>query len=523
MQYLAMLVLLAMPEAALEPGQSKEQSPEGIRVSRVATASDAAAWALQDVLTIKDRHSRLFTRYLWVPPWGDTTWHQTNSFAVNAAASQSSVIRLPESAAGGWLIRWDLRRLAPKEAELRWLLIVWDSLAIGEPFFHIQLVGETKPCEPHVHIDGRTYKSRGHWPAPHCFEAYSLLEQETRSFTPLLRADDFERRLLSTIEGGRYYHFVGFIQDGRRLNEAQIFAAVGLSVDLSRSVQGTDRVGRFVSDVTDKPRTIEIAQGAIGRARITYDIFDEDDDPARHPLYNLLKFVDAARGKEIIFERANGLHGFVITDGKGTLVDVAPDNLVADHLAPRPATRRLFAGLSCIRCHAANGGVQSCPNDVKTLLGDVGGFDAFDDLGDLTRGRFENVDELAGLYAGDFDKRLREIRNDYADAMFQATRGLGVKEACDNLAQRYEDYWNAKVTPQRAALEIGFQVAEADAPKLLSVVLKRKTVDLEIDATPIGFDDPSIAALTKGLSIRRRDFNRVFPDAALRAQLFLSK
>ncbi len=521
MQYLAMLVLLAMPEAALEPGQTKAAKADSIAVARVPTAADAAVWALQDVLLIKSHETRLFTRYLWVPPWGDTTWHQAHSFAVNAAASQSSVIRLPSSAGGGWLVRWDLRHLAPKEEDLLRLVIVWDSLAIDEPFFHVKLIGSDQvETKPYRHIDGKTYRFRSHWPAPHCFEAYSLLEKETQSFAPLLRVDDFERRLLSTIEGGRYYHFVGFIRGGQRLTEREIFETVGLSVDVSRKVEGTDRVAIFASGVTDKPRTVEILQGAVGRGRVTFDVFDEDVDADRHPIYNLLEFVNQSRGKEIIFDRANGLQAFILTDGTGKLVDVAPDRLVSDHLTPRPATARLFPALSCIRCHGPSGGVQNCPNDVKALLGDSATVDVIDDLGDLRSSRFENVDQIAGLYAGDFDKRLRLIRDDYAAATFRATSGLSVEKASEVLARRFEGYWNDKVSPHRAALELGFEVDEKHAARLLSIVLRRKTADIQVDGEPFGFDDPAIAALKRNLQVRRHDFNRVFADCALRVQVF---
>jgi hypothetical protein len=225
-----------------------------------------------------------------------------NSFLVNSAISQSSVIVLPEGVAGGWLILWDLRRLAPKDADLKRLLIVWDALAKGEPYFHVQL-SKAVACRSFPYIDGKTYNARTTVPAPHVAEGYGLLERETGSFAPLLRADDFLRRVSSTIEGGLYYHFIGFIRDGRRLSEAEIFKLVGLDVSLSRTVEGDDRAAVFQSAVTGKPRTVEQVQGAIGKARITYDLFDEDVDASRHAIYELIDSVNRSRGKEIIFVR----------------------------------------------------------------------------------------------------------------------------------------------------------------------------------------------------------------------------
>jgi hypothetical protein len=347
-----------VPSRAAAPAIATPAPPPApVEATRVPDTTDAVAWAVQDLL-LRQPHDRPFLRYLWVPPWGDVSWHQVNSFLVNSAISQSSVIVLPEGVAGGWLILWDLRRLAPKDADLKRLLIVWDALAKGEPYFHVQL-SKAVACRSFPYIDGKTYNARTTVPAPHVAEGYGLLERETGSFAPLLRADDFLRRVSSTIEGGLYYHFIGFIRDGRRLSEAEIFKLVGLDVSLSRTVEGDDRAAVFQSAVTGKPRTVEQVQGAIGKARITYDLFDEDVDASRHAIYELIDSVNRSRGKEIIFERSNGTFGYILTDGDGKLVDVAPPNLVSDHQTPAPVTKQLFPPLSCIRCHGPEAGVKT--------------------------------------------------------------------------------------------------------------------------------------------------------------------
>jgi hypothetical protein len=504
-----------------------------IKADRVPDTTDAVAWAVQDLM-LRRASDRPFLRYLWVPPWGDVAWHQVNSLLVNSAASQASTIVLPEGVAGGWLIVWDLRRLAPKEADLKRLAQVWDALAHGERYFHVEL-DRPRPCDSYVFIDGQTYHGRRFVPAPHVEAGYGVLELETHSFAPLVRADDFLRRVSSTIDGGLYYHFIGFIRDGKRLNQAEIFKSVGLDLDLARSVEGDDRAAIFQSGVTAKPRTAEQVQGAIGKARITYDLFDEDVDASRHPIYELLDFVNRSRGKEIIFERSNGLFAYLITDGEGKLADVAPPNLVADHRTPEPVTRQLYPPLSCIRCHGPDAGVKPVRNDVPTLLagGKDGDVELFDDLKSKDN-RFATLDRLAGLYAAadPFTHELDLSRSRYSDAVWRATKGMGVnggervaQKAAATLSQHYADYWyprsltESNVNADRAALELGYRVEAGKGAALLRQLTRPQRADFFVGSSegggaPVESAEPSLAALRRGMTIRRQDFERAYAYAA---------
>lgn len=534
----------AMPGFA--PLERRPQAPQKLTLpagpidaARVPTAADAAAWALQD-LTLRttlpsypgyDPHCAPFIRYLWVPPWGDISWHQTNSFIINSTASRSPLIVLPDSAANGWLIVWDLRRLASKEHELASLFTVWDSFAINDPYFHALLpTGKAIPTREHDWIDGKRYKQRRFVPAPHVTPAYQLLEAATGSFAPLLRADDFLRRAISTQENGRYYHLMGFIQGGKRLNRAEILDQVGLSIVLSRAVEGDRRAAMFASSLSGKPRTGEQAQGAIGRASIVYDIFKEDTSPERHPLYELLNFVDRSRGQEMIYELANGLMGFVLFDGAGKLADVAPPNLVSDHTSPIPGTAELFPMISCIRCHAAEGGVKPVRNDVPALLadGDRGDIDYLDEIFGR-KNRREQVERATSLYAaGDKFKNTADLRRiDYADAVWKATNGMGIKgdenvttKCFNSIAAQYADYWYPRgliepaVGSDRAALELGWRVPPGAGASFLRQMMQPGRPDVLIEGTPIEFADPALGALKRGIGVRRQDFERVFSYAA---------
>lgn len=502
---------------------------------RVTTTADAVGMAVADAALLPPEQ-RIYTRYLWVPPWGNDSWHRVNSFAVNTAVSHASTIQLPDGAGAGWLIRWDLQRLAPKERDLIRLVELWDSLADQDPYFHFK--GKASPARVRVKVapyrasDGKVYDFKvvdgqlfGTIPAPHLAEQHAALTTLIPCRAPILRADWFLTKVLSTIEGGRYYDFIGFNgPDGRRLNETQILRVVGADTALSRDTNSANRVGMFESGVTGKARTVEAGQGTVGDWFVTFDLFDEDTDAARHPIYNLAAFVDNARGKEIIFARANGLHAFVLTNGAGQLVDEAPPNLASDHDIPSPHTKRLVPAIGCIRCHGSSDGLQPASNDVAKLLAG-GRLDVFDDLGNLKNSRFENVDQLASFYAGTkFDDRLRTGRDNYSKAVFAATRGLGVPEVSDFTAQQFGAYRYAKVTPDQAAMELGWKVKKAGDG---AAVLRANVADLQaggliVDGKSLSVADPTVAALLgdevknpKGMAVRRADFERVFVDMSL--------
>lgn len=492
---------------------------QGPEPTRMANIQDAVSWTAQDLL-LQPAADRPFLRYVWVPPWGDYDWVKAHSYLVNTVASQSAVIQLPDSAANGWLVRWDLRKLAPKDEELVNLLLVWDALGAREHYFHWELPsGIVSRTRRYRHIDGKFYEARRFVPSPVIDKQYRLLEEETLSFAPLVRADDFLERAGSTTDDGLYYHFAGFIVGGQRLTQDQIFRAVGLDVKESRDVEGDDRIGMFFSGVTAKARTIEMFQGALGPGYVTYDLFDQDNKAVeRHPIYNLLSFPerpDLARGREVIFEKKNKLHGFLVTNGRGEIVDEADPKIVADHRIPEPFTRRLNAPLSCIRCHRGENGLRTPANDVKDLLGS-GEIDVLDDVGDLRLGRREVIDRLAGLYLGDpNDSRILDGRVRYADAVFRSSAGLTVNQAGSKLSEIMEAYAYQLVTPRLAARELGYDCdSDAVARPLLKRLLARSVPDAIIEGHKVSLNDPSLAQLRAGRSITRSDWKRVFAQAA---------
>ena len=99
---------------------------------------DAVRWAAVALAEYKPER-RKFIRFVYVPEWADKEWIGAMNFAVNAAASQVRTIHVADIHAGGWLLAYDLSRLATKEKLVR-LVEVWDGLAVDDPYFHVPSV-----------------------------------------------------------------------------------------------------------------------------------------------------------------------------------------------------------------------------------------------------------------------------------------------------------------------------------------------------------------------------------------------
>lgn len=495
-----MVAVLAMQPAAAAPVAEPKQA------DLVATAAQAVEWAAADILTVPEayRGSKI---YVWIPPHGDKNWGSLVNYAMNAAVSKAQVILKPGIAANGNLLRYDLTLLAPEINQLIRLRALWESLATDEPYFHVTAAGakgvRTPSFAPHLPLD-----------------AITTLAQNTRSAVPIVRADWFVLKLLSALNGGRYYDFVGFERSpkGRTAKDA-VLASLGADESLSGKLGGDQRAAMFRSEVTGKPRLVALFRGVAGRsgtglATITYDSSDDDVFANQHPILNLLRFKSSA--SEFIAERPNGLHVFALFDAKGGLQNSVPDNIAADHTIPAPFTRRLEPAIGCIRCHAGSDGLQPIRNDVTALLKRRGqvSLDVFDDVANRKLTTTEVLDRLAGLYAGDdhFQRTLARGRDDYAEAVWRATEGLEPKAMAEGLSALVAGYRYAAVTPARAALELGYRLPDdkADGAELLGRLLP---------SGPEDFEDPRLGALKSGLPINRLDWEQVYADAARRVKL----
>lgn len=476
----------------------------------VATSADAVGWALGDVAAIPEQ-DRPFVRYVWIPPWGNPEWLARLDFAVNTAASHAATIQLGVPIANGWMLRYDLRRLAPAQAQFDALRTTWDGLAAQDPYFHVPAVNTglaAAVIAPHL--------------SP---EQASALAGLTLSTGAIYRADFLLVKMLSAIEGGKYYEF---LQIPRTITEAERkagltpqakwLATLGVFERTTQELQADQRAAIFRSLVTGKPRRIDVLFG-LGRggnlATITHDVADEDVAAGQHPIRNLLAFQDRAR--ELIVQRPNGTHAFALTDNRGEFQATAPDNVARDHTVPAPHTARLQPAISCIRCHGPHDGYQPFGNDVNAILS--GRLDVFADVGS-GGGREAVIDRLAGLYAGQLDTPdgpIGRARRDYSATLYRIA-GAGafgpppadiVSGLSAGVAAIYGAYRHDAVTAETACLELGLRVEPGQGLAGLAQLL----------GDPHGVAvDPVAGSLRAGIAVNRADWETVYGDLAVQVE-----
>lgn len=382
-------------------------------------------------------------------------------------------------------------------------------------------------------------------------KAYNDLQTATYSPAPIVSYDYFLTRSLSTIKGvgifkiifgGLYYDFIGIRKvkkDDKFTDEDLLFEALGIgdtkhgitAAIIFDKLRSDQRVAVFRSKVTGKPRRVDIIRTLVGRdstsiVTVTHDPGDQDIDIGQHPILNLVEFKDKAR--EVIFEKSNGLHGFVLFNGQGVLQDEVPPDVAHDHTIPPPFTQRLQPAISCIRCHGTDGsdGLKPLKNDVKILLS--GYLDVFGDTDDPHKSIPDTLDRLAGWYAGDPTKILTRARDDYAESILKISGPWSksidqtdvAKLSADKLSEIWYDYNYRSINATRALKDLGF-TAENNTDALLYLKLLLPPVSKEAQNGVIP-EDPRIAALLMNLEINRVDFALTYSFMALRSQQTLA-
>ena len=485
---LVLSIIVAVLSAAVARGQERQPTP-----------SDAVGWALSDLIQLPEP-DRPFQRYLWIPPWGNDKWVAAIGLAVNSAPSHALTIQRSQVLANGWMVRYDLRRLAPKSEQLAKLLATWDGLAVDDPYFH---------------VPSSNTKLKAAVIAPHLDETQAgLLAGLSLSAGGLYRADWFIRQALSTLDGGRYYEFRQVTRKPEKGTALDAWlSSRGLFVGTTEAVGGERRAAMFRSGVTGKPRRVDVfptLSGGVGS--ITRDVRDGRVSADAHPIRNLLGFRDD--GSEVIVALPNGMLDYLLADAKGNIVDEAPPDLVRDHTIPAPHTSRLQPARSCIACHGTEqaDGWQPVSNDVARLLGSR--LNVFADVAKNLSAE-EVADKLAGFYTLDIDaadSMLGRARRDYSLAVGRLTRGLDygdkkslVAEVSRLTTQIVYSYDYDLITPLIAARELGYTPAQATTDPL-AVVLGDVGTDRSID--------PIEGFLRIGVPVNRSDWESVYADLA---------
>jgi hypothetical protein len=498
-------------------------------LKKLETPSDAVGWALTHQITL-DEISRPFYRYVWIPTWAIPQhsiykWDErhvaaTVSYIINEVISQEGIILQPEVIANGFMVAIDLRRYAPKTHQLQRLVDVWDGGGIDEPFFHITKENLTQipgtRDEVRVDRDALVAVYSPHIQAQHAV----ILAQMNLSPMSVIRLDWFVERVLDL----KYYEFRQYVkQNGILFNQFEVYKTIGLDEKLVRSVDGDQRAGILISGVTVKSRRVDRLQSPLGRFGTgavwqTWDIFNESVKTKNNPFYNLLVFNPDAG--EAIFELPNGLHGYILYTTKNTraLQRVVPSNVARDSTIPAPHTDELKVAIGCIRCHGENRGLHPINNDVKTLFSR--GSDLTFDLSGLGLSQEEVVNELAGLYVGEFSDRLALGRVHYQKAVRRATKmpgknaGMDIAETSSLVSVLYHNYLYEFVDARQACRELGYEPGK-DSISALSLVLNEQQGGVS--------RNPVIGALLAGLEVRRADWNQVYSAAREAAYITMEK
>ncbi len=519
-----MFAILAQPAAPAKPAATP-----------VVSLSEAVAHAAADILNVPQLEQPT-VRYLYFPePTRENL--AACAFALNTAVSHSSQIVRPLPVAGGRLLRIDLRALCPRDADFSRLLKLWEvNLADSDPYFHkpdVFIASDSgRPLRrikvaPYRASNGKTFDYRAveiiaadqfglHVGLQNLLLVHSL----TGSNLPVVRADWFVVKSLTTLDGGLYYQFMGIAG----LNRNQFFESIGADLNAVAKRRSDQRAAIGISEITGKPRLTNFVptvgvRPTVGQGILVFteDIFDEDNDPERHPIYTLLGF--KSRAEEHIFQRPNGMLGYALFDSDGKLQNAVPDNIARDGTIPPPYTAKLQPAIGCIRCHSPHSGWQPCPNDILSMLkpievnGKLERLDIFDDE-NSKENVTATVDRLAGLYSASFDQLLMTARRDHDRAAFELLGGplkaksiSIVADVSAAIRAMHDNYSLSSVTAAKAAKELGV----ADFGKAVPL--------MPHNAAGVRPEDPTLWRLRQGKPVTRKDWERTFGDAATRAAI----
>lgn len=342
-------------------------------------------------------------------------------------------------------------------------------------------------------------------------------------------------KLFAILYGGLYYDLAGIpVGSKKGSDEDNLLELLGVgNVEQGVTAEkifariGSDqRTAVFRSEVTGSPRQIEYLKTLTGRdgqglAVFTRDIKNSSVDIDQHAVMNLLKF--HRDGTEGIFEKSNGLQGYIATDGNGMSLEKVDSSIATDRTVPAPYSTDLQGAIGCIRCHKEEGGWRISRNDVRKLLG--GRFDILAERSFDIRYRADPFVRLAGLYAGDLElKLLPRARDDYASAILKATGPWTksksqtdiVKVASTKVTQVYGQFAYTMVTAKDFLEDIGYKPKDT---KESLVMIDRLLPPLERFRGEPTEEDPRIFALKSGLPINPNDYFLTYPFMARRAQI----
>ena len=229
------------------------------------------------------------------------------------------------------------------------------------------------------------------------------------------------------------------------------------------------RAGFIKSGVSSQNRLVERHDATFGMYWKSYD-FKGDDGRAnllQFPLGPLNLFTNvrhpyqdqafAHDGGEMIWALPNGLHAFMLTDGKGKRIDFGPTEVVHDDRESAGHGRAIFNGLSCMACHKH--GIIDLPKDeIRAGAG--------------LQGKVRDKIRLLYPEKKFMDRLLEEDKRDYLIAVDRVLspylrigpdKNKDIKEFPEVVSILGSQYLKGTVFVEQAALELGLEVADLKA------------------------------------------------------------
>jgi hypothetical protein len=554
-QFAALLTLAAALLSQPQPTAAELAAQPAPVITLQPTEIDAVGWAL-GALAAYPADAQPFVRFVWIPPWGSAEWQGVVDFSVNAAVSHARTLYRGDRHANGWLLAYDLRRLAGGD-RLAKLVETWDEIALRDPYFHVtesnvEVIPSTSSNSSRSGSSSSSTTKRTRKVAilaPHLSAAIAqnaadperseridvLVTQLTRSTGAIYRADWFLEQLL-TSDVGRYPEFrqIEFAATVQGESPLQThLARAGFSIEDALDAGGEKACWVERSGVTGKERIVLAVFGPGSRTPLvsTFDLNDATTRSADQFSRNLVNFAAKSQASELFVPLPNGLVEYLLTDGAGNFQRTAPDFVVSDSTKPDGFTSRLEMGMSCIVCHHPDNGYKTAKNDLDYAIGSDVDF-VGEDVSIVRRGqnvkltRQEVVDLVAGRYAEGLlggDNVLARSRRDYELAVaritdYEATAdGLtGVQQLGVTIQEIYHDYRYGLVDAERICLELGVRVADGVDP----LPVLRQLVPAPAAGTVV---DPKAGFVRNGLKLNRHSYEVLHADFAAAAAVTRGK
>lgn len=446
------LLLLALATPALAgPGEAYALAARDVRTLDPVTATRARYFT---TAALREEEKAALLKALW--------------FHVNSL-SREAEFAFPRPV-GPDLYRVDLLDYA-------WDARTWEKLADVEPYFHVKLQGGTvRGKGPRV---PRVVTAQAPW-LPAAEAAY--LVNRTQSQVPVVRADWFLFQTSRQVVAPGYYDFLGL---GNK--EADFLRLIGADKDAARRLRKEIAANLAKSGVAIQNRGIIRMQAITGPYWFTQDYKTSTNKQ------NVLRLLDgdteppAGDASEQYGTLSNGLPAYWLQDAQGNRQDSVPDFIAHDHTAVGNDLR-IFAGKSCIGCHAE---VIRPIDDWSRKL--------YRGAIKLQSPDYAKSVRLRQLYLSDLDGQVSRDQADYARAIARCN-GLSPAENARGYARAFDAYLERDLTPGDVAREIG--VTEA----MLLDGLKKY-------AATAGQLDPVLAGLiqTPPVPVRREHAEEAVP------------